>query len=225
MRNIEHMQIEYRPRSDLWHAVSTLVVAISLPALVLCPLRPMLAQTNVSPAVQSKPAMATIRAAEWERLLPEVRRVVRDGGFDEIVDMSETPTLVQTGFITGDGVRVALIDLGGVGASTDGLTLIRVEHGKPVLARFRERNGTLVDGELFIQGSSVMHSRLVELLPAQRAVYTIAIAGDSEVGQVDTCEVELYQWVPRTRTFAWNLKLTREFQRRLCKAEHNATAY
>jgi hypothetical protein len=219
------MQIEYRPRFDVWYALSTFVVAILLLAPLLYPLRPALAQTNVTPKVQSKPAMATISTAEWECLLPEVRKIVRDGGFDETVNMSETPTLVQSGFITGDGVRVALIDLGGVSASNDGLTLIRVEHGKPVLARFRERNGTLVDGELFIQGSAVMHSKLVELLPVQRAVYTIAIAGDLEVGQVDTCEVELYHWVPRTRTFAWNLKLTHEFQRRLCKAEHKATAY
>jgi len=41
--NIKHIQIEYRPRSDLWYALSTPVVAILLLAPVLCLLRPALA--------------------------------------------------------------------------------------------------------------------------------------------------------------------------------------
>ena len=74
--------------------------------------------------------------------------------------------------LTGDGSSEALIYLGFGGASTDAITLMRIEGRKPVLARFKGKDGKVSSTE-FLRGSSVMHSDGITMVPQEHAVFTV----------------------------------------------------
>jgi hypothetical protein len=204
------MLAERQSLLKLWSALLGLV------ALVLCSYQSVSAQGNARGHILSTRSTSGLSDAAWKRMLPEVRKILKEGGFEDVVRLSDEPILLKTGLITGDGITAALIELGGLGASTEGATLIRIEHGKPVLARFQEKDGRVTDGKLFVLGSGVLHDDEVSLLPAQRALVTLTTTGDSTSEEKSTCKVELFQWAPRSGMFVWNRRLTEERQSREC---------
>lgn len=157
-----------------------------------------------------------IAKAEWKRIAPAVSKLVQAegeksprGGFSE-------PALMESAYMTGDHVPTALVDLGGAGASTDAVIVIRIEQGKPVLARFLKRNGSVAAEDLFLDGASVMHSDEVNLLAEQNAVYTLSTTQSEDGKQVKTCRVNAYRWRPAARAFVEDDEFAGQLRRRFC---------
>jgi hypothetical protein len=125
---------------------------------------------------------------------------------------------MESAYITGDGAPTALVDLGGAGASTDGVAAIRIERGEPVLARFLKRDGSITIGEIFVDGASVMHSDEVHLFPGEQTIYTLSTVEDETGEHLKSCKVDAYRWRPQIHAFAWDRKLTLRLQRRDCGA-------
>ena len=137
---------------------------------------------------------------DWKRLMPAIETLVKR---DLRSDTRYPVQIVHTVDITGDGVPEALVNTGDGGAYTDYLTLIRVEGNKPVLARFKEKDGS-VRTKLFAKGSSVMHGETVETLPEKRALYVGHWDMDASGQQLATCTVEAYRWNSHSSTFDYN---------------------
>jgi hypothetical protein len=98
---------------------------------------------------------------------------------------------------TGDGVKTALADIGGVGASTDAVVVYRLDHGAVAAAKFKDRKGHVSKGSLFLQGSSVTHSAEVILSSSQHVLFTMEIDRIKEDGSAETCDVHAYRWVSK----------------------------
>lgn len=157
-----------------------------------------------------------ISNTEWKRIAPAVSKLAQDeeiklpgGGFSE-------PRLMASVYMTGDHVATALIDLGGMGASTDAVVVIRIEQGKPMLARFLKRDGSVATKNLFLDGASVMHSDEVRLLAEKSAVYTLSTTKSEDGNQIKTCKVNEYRWRARASAFVEDYTLVRELRRRYC---------
>jgi hypothetical protein len=114
--------------------------------------------------------------------------------------------------ITGDGVAEAAIDWCNGGAYTDWLILMRLEGGRPVLAR-SGRNGLYSYIEL-ASGSSVRHSASYEFHPEQKAIYSIALDigawTEKSVAKDVTAHVDVLVWNQKTKTFDWDRKLSQQ---------------
>ena len=102
---------------------------------------------------------------------------------------------------TGDDAKTILVDIGGMGASTDAIEIYRMEGGKVVYAKFRDNKGVVSDGGLFLQGASVMHLSNVMLSPKQHAIFSIEEAGTRRDGTWDSCEVHAYEWAPKVKMY------------------------
>ena len=150
---------------------------------------------------------------DWKRLMPAIETLVKR---DLRSDTRYPVQIVHTVDITGDGVPEALVNTGDGGAYTDYLTLIRVEGKKPVLARFKEKDGS-VRTKLFAKGSSVMHGETVETLPEKRALYVGHWDMDASGEQLATCTVEAYRWNPRSNTFDYNRVLGLSLKDGFCR--------
>ena len=148
--------------------------------------------------------------ALWEKLQPSIEaelarhQMVCDPANNWKVRVAKAVDL------TGDGVPEAAIDWCNGGAYTDWLILMRIEQGRPVLARSRE-HGRYRYIEL-ADGSSAMHSAGYEFHPEQHAVYNIEldIVDWTEKGEAKdvTARVSVYVWNPKTKTFDWNRRLS-----------------
>ena len=119
----------------------------------------------------------TAKPVDWQAMIPIIRSVlkneaIRNPEFRGIEQPYYSIGIRRTADITGEGVTEALVYLGTGGASTDAMTVMRIENGEPVVARFRGRDGK-VSSMVFLEGASVMHTDGVELLPEQHAVYSL----------------------------------------------------
>ena len=96
---------------------------------------------------------------------------------------------------TGDGAQTILVDVGGVGASTDLVVVYRWERGILSAANFEDRKGRVWKGGMFLQGASVMHSADVTLSASEQALFTQKLNGTEDDGTYESCEVHAYQWI------------------------------
>jgi len=171
-------------------------------------------------AQESLPSQHNRDIALWENLLPKVEaelarhQIVCDAASNWKVRIASVADL------TGDGVPEAVVDWCNGGAYTDSLILMRLENGRPVLARSRER-GRYGFMEL-ASGTSAMHSVGYKFHPEQHAIYFIQYqfeGFDKEnraFGQ--TAKVDVYVWSPTTKAFEYNRDLSkRESQARTDK--------
>jgi len=133
------------------------------------------------------------------------------GGIEEHYSIG----IFKTADITGDGVPEALVYLGTGGASTDEMTVMRMEDHKPVLAVFRGRDGK-VSPVVFLEGASVTHTDGVELLPEQHAVHAIHY-NYSGNGKLHQCGGEAYTWNAQSKTFDYNSALTKNLTKATCR--------
>jgi hypothetical protein len=140
-------------------------------------------------------AHQTARPVDWQAMISIIRSVLKnDPEFRGIEQPYYSIGIKRTADITGKGVTEALVYLGTGGASTDAMTVMRIENGEPVVARFRGRDGK-VSSMVFLEGASVMHPDGVEMLPEQHAVYSLHYNYGSN-GKLRECTGEAYQWNP-----------------------------
>jgi len=133
-----------------------------------------------------KPQIQTALGKDWQECYPDHRRI----------------SIVDTSDLTGDGIPAALVDYCQMGAYTDTLTLILLENGKPVAARFRDEHGNAVDPE-FLEGASVINGEATILLPLEHAIARISYqmnANDSDCW-VEKCEGKAYVLNASSKTF------------------------
>jgi len=171
-------------------------------------------------------AHQTAKPVDWQAMIPIIRSVlkneaIRNPEFQGIEQPYYSIGIRRTADITGDGVPEALVYLGTGGASTDEMTVMRIENGEPVVARFRGRDGK-VSSRVFLEGASVMHTDGVEMLPEQHAVYSLRYNYGSN-GKLRECSGEAYQWNPATKLFDYKPLLGRKLTQDTCRKvpQHN----
>lgn len=171
-------------------------------------------------------AYQTANPVDWQAMIPVIRSVlkkeaVRNPEFQGIEQPYYSIGIRHTADITGDGVPEALVYLGTGGASTDEMTVMRIENGEPVVARFRGRDGK-VSSMVFLEGASVMHTDGVEMLPEQHAVYSLHYNYGNN-GKLHECTGEAYQWNPDTKLFDYNHPLGKKLTQDTCRKvpQHN----
>ena len=152
----------------------------------------------------------------WRTLTPGIQAALEQGmGSKYCPNERYGIDVVQTADVTGDGVPEALVQYCHMGAYTSDVALMRLESDKPVLARFRGKDGKPVSPG-FLQGASVKNGEGAKLLPEQHAVYAIHW-NMNDSGRLQTCRVEAYVWVAQSGTFDWNGRLSKETARRACR--------
>jgi hypothetical protein len=162
----------------------------------------------------------TANPVDWQALIPVIRSVlkneaIRNPAFQGIEQPYYSIGIRRTADITADGVPEALVYLGTGGASTDEMTIMRIENGGPVVARFRRRDRK-VSSMVLIEGVSVMHTDRVEMLPEEHVVYSLHYNYGSN-GELRECAVEAYQWNPDTKLFDYNRPLGKRLRQDTCR--------
>ena len=147
--------------------------------------------------------------AQWQSLMPQIQAELKRRKMSCVDEW--TPGIYDAADVTGDGIPEALIDWCNGGASTDWLVLMRLDHDRPVEARFLAPKGKTPD---LFEGASVTHTKSVEFDPASRAVYTIAYDFDgidqqTQLQKLAHCKVYAYVWNDKTKTFDWNTVLSK----------------
>ena len=106
------------------------------------------------------------------------------------------------------------------GASTTQLTLVRIQNGKPVIARIQNRKGK-IGPMTFVGGASVMHTDRVDLLPKEHAFYLVhyefTSGGPDEGQKVRECGGEAYRWNSARAIFHYAPTLTDKLTQDLCR--------
>jgi hypothetical protein len=171
-------------------------------------------------------AQQTAKPVDWQAMIPIIRSVLKNEAiqnpeFRGIEQPYYSIGIRRTADITGDDVPEALVYLGTGGASTDEMTVMRIENGEPVVARFRGRDGK-VSSMVFLEGASVMHTDGVDMLPEQHAVYSLHYNYGSN-GKLRECTGEAYQWNPDTKLFDYNQPLGKKLTQDTCRKvpQHN----
>jgi hypothetical protein len=167
-------------------------------------------------------AQQTAKPVDWQAMIPIIRSVLKnDPEFRDIEQPYYSIGIRRTADITGDGVPEALVYLGTGGASTDEMTVMRIENGEPVVARFRRRGGKVSSMGL-LEGASVMHADRAEMLPEQHAVYSLHYNYGSN-RKLRKCTGEAYQWNHETKVLNYNQRLGKKLTQDACRnvPQHN----
>ena len=157
---------------------------------------------------------STPKPVDWQKMLPVLRPIL----LAEFQDMRQAIypiSIDHTADLTGTGTSEALVDLGVGGASTDEMTVVRMEGNHPVVALFKDKRGK-ISTMTFLDGSSVMHGDGVELLPKEHAVYSSQWSMDGE-GMLANCSGEAYRWTAQSKTFDFNLRLSHRLTQDFCR--------
>ncbi len=158
-------------------------------------------------------AQATVKPVDWESLIPVIRPQLKAefGTIEEPYPLR----VERVADVTGDGVSEALINLGNSGASTDLLALMRMEDGRPVIATFRAKDGTVGARTLF-SGASAMHSDSTELVAGEQAVVATHYEMGEKRGEVRDCGAEAYRWNEATAIFDFDRRLSDSHAQEYC---------
>lgn len=157
----------------------------------------------------------TSQQVSWENLIPSIRTAIGPIFLGERIEASGTLAVYAEDDLTGDGVSEALIDLGAGGAYTSSLTLMRVEQGKPVVARFKQKDGSIAPLVL-LDGTSVRNGEVVKMDSLKQVLYSGSWGTDMG-GKVDSCEVVAYRWNAGTKTFDYTVAVSKEIQADFCE--------
>lgn len=167
-------------------------------------------KANTLPASE-KPALQTIN---WEEQMPAIKEALKKEFPNEAGGNREVG-IYKEGDVTGDGVPEALIYTGSGGVYTDKLVLVMIENGKPVLVKFKTKDGQ-VSILTFLSGSSVRHGETADIAPADSIVYSVSWSMD-EVGNLETCDAQVYLWNKESRVFEYDQILTDGSKLTLCQ--------
>ena len=169
------------------------------------------------PAITPRPLPQPNR--DWQAMTPVIREALkRESGRNpefRRVEENHPIQIGRTADVTGEGALEALVYLGTGGASTDELTVMRIEHDKPVLALFRGRDGK-VSSMVFAEGASVMHTDGVDLLPPEHSVFSVHYDYSGN-GKLHQCDGAAYTWNSHAKTFDYNLRLTKKITQTSCR--------
>ena len=110
------------------------------------------ARFSFGAGAQQSPAAGT-PPVDWNALTPQIQAALGDA-YQMCGRNSRTIEIGQTADITGDGTPEAIVAYCRQGPYTSNVTLIMLEDGKPVLARFRSSKGKPVD-PAFVAGASI----------------------------------------------------------------------
>jgi hypothetical protein len=151
-------------------------------------------------------------AVDWTTVLPAVQSVVRHVFPMESANAHYPPSISVTADLTGNGGSVALVNLGS-GGYTDDLTVMRLEGGAPVAARFRGKDDKITP-MVFMSGLSDNKGTAVELMPKDHAVFS----GHWTVSGVKlkNCKGEAYQWDATAKNFKLDKKLSKSMTKEFC---------
>jgi hypothetical protein len=164
---------------------------------------PLSAQT----VVKNGPAMVL-----WRPLAPSIQKMLEDN--DENCVGAPPAGIVDAFGMSSDALSVALVDFCGRGAYTDSIVAIRLDHGKLVLAKFRDTKGKIVEKE-FVSGASAINTADVKLVAEKKAIYDLFAQNDS-TGKLATCGVKAYVWNAKTETFDLDLRLSKTSSSEYC---------
>jgi len=167
------------------------------------------AQEPAGTVKPESPAMA-----QWRLLAPAIQKTLEES--DEQNCRGAPPAGIVDAFAGNDGLSVALVDFCGRGAYTDAIVVMRMDHGEPVPAKFRDAKGGKVRNGFSI-GASVMHSVSVRLVAEKKAVFDSFADSDAE-GKPDKCGVKAFVWNARNKTFDLNLQLSKSASAEYCRS-------
>lgn len=163
--------------------------------------------------------VSSASAVNWQSLISEIREVIGPNFFDVKIEEFSPLAISEEKDITGDGVKEAFIDLGSGGAYTGYLALMKIEDSRPVLAQFRQEDGT-ISPVLFLEGASVMNGEAVEMLSEKNAIYSghwsKSIDGEP-FGSLTDCDAEAYQWNEQLKVFEFSKILSLEIRPEFCQ--------
>jgi hypothetical protein len=154
---------------------------------------------------------------EWLDMMPQINQALDSAFPGERMRGRYPPGILQPSHVAdviGDGTSVALVSFGVGGAYTSQLALLRIAKSRPVVVRFKDRSGKTF-AMVFAQGSSVMHSEAVELLPSEHALLSIHFNYGAD-GTLRDCGGEAYQWASASQTFDFNSGLSRKLGEAKC---------
>lgn len=143
---------------------------------------------------------------------------------DEYVEADRPVSISEKVDITADGVPEILVSLGMGGATTDALALFRLEGSNLVLARMKDKTGTLLPITLLSGGGGAgRYGSGYELLSENHAISisSYSIYGTPE----DFCKSDVYQWNVHTKLFEYNQALSLTEQKKVQKSCDQAKIY
>jgi hypothetical protein len=163
-------------------------------------------------AAQSK-SSASSPAVDWEQLTPEIETAL-GSPYAQCVEERRWVEVLASDDL-GNRVVTAIVAYCHMGAYTSDTTVIQLEHGKPVLASFRDTRGRPVHPEM-LTGASVRNGTDVKFIPAKHALFQMCWHTDDSA-KMDSCGGTAYVWNPATRTLDEDERVSREVSQAECK--------
>ena len=158
-------------------------------------------------------ASAADTPVDWQTLLPEVRSAVKHSFPKETSEAHYPASISKTADLTGAGGSEALVDLG-TGAYTEEMTVVRIEAGQPVVAKFRGKDDK-VSPMVFLSGISEGKGEAVELRPMEHVVYSGHWFVDG--AKMKHCGGEAYRWEASAKNFEYDKKLSKSMTHEFCQ--------
>jgi hypothetical protein len=180
------------------------LICMMFATVLLC--GPLSAQTAIK---ADNPAMVQwkVRASSIHKTLEESEESCYGAPPAGIVDAFGT---------SGDALSVALVRFCGGGAYTDNIVAMRMDHGKPVTAKFRDAKGKIVE-KGFASGASAINTVDVKLVAEKKAIYDLFAQNDSN-GKLAKCGVKAYVWTAKSQTFDLDLRLSKTASTEYCRS-------
>jgi len=173
---------------------------------------------QTSPITSPKP---TPKPVNWESLIPDIKITLQQV-FPERIFRDENIRIYTKGDITGDGIPEALVQIG-CGATTCELVLMRIENNKPVVARFKQKDGKIsYIGFSEGAGGAGRYGSGTKLIEDKNAIYFTHHSAYNK--NSDSCGTEVYQWNSQTKIFEFNISLSNEAGQDYCSKICSETA-
>ena len=152
--------------------------------------------------------------ALWRPLAPSIQRRLEER--DENCVGAPAAGIVDAFGMSDDALSVALVDFCGRGTYTKSIVAMRLDHGKPVLAKLRDAEGKIVEKE-FASGASAINTVDVKLVAEEKAIYDLFAQNDSN-GKLAKCEVKAYVWNGKSQTFDLDSRLSKTMSAEYCRS-------
>ncbi len=161
--------------------------------------------------VENKRKNKSVQMEYWKNLIPQVRKVLNKTiVLDEKIESSHPISIQRIDEITGDSIPEALVNLGVGGAYSDELILMQVENGKPVIAKIKNKDGTI--SQLIAQsGASVRNGIAIKMSSEKKTIY-YGTWNTDENGKIAETTMEAYQWNSKSKLFEFSSQLRDEMK-------------
>ena len=169
-----------------------------------------------TPTQQTPPITSpepTPKPVNWESLIPDIKITLQQA-FPERIFRDEDIEILTKGDITGDGIPEALVQIY-CGATTCELVLMRIENNKPVVSRFKQKDGE-ISYLAFSEGAggAGRYGSGTKLIEDKNTIYFTHHFAYNESS--DSCGAEAYQWNSQTKIFEFNVSLSNETGQNYC---------